>query len=99
MAYQLTEGDTILRLADRATIPAVSGNVDYENYLEWVAEGNSPLPAPKPAPPKPQTPLDKLMAAGLTVADLRALLADDPAPAVESAPADGVQPAGDGGES
>ena len=27
------------------TIPITSGNTDYEEYLEWVAEGNTPEPA------------------------------------------------------
>ena len=26
-------------------IPKDSGNTDYQAYLEWVAEGNEPLPA------------------------------------------------------
>lgn len=26
-------------------IPKVSGNMDYEKYLEWVSAGNTPTPA------------------------------------------------------
>jgi hypothetical protein len=26
-------------------IPFVEGNTDYQAYLKWVAEGNTPLPA------------------------------------------------------
>jgi len=26
-------------------IPMVRGNSDYQEYLEWLAEGNEPLPA------------------------------------------------------
>ena len=51
--YQLTTGDTILRLADNAFIPAAPGNRDYREYLDWLSEGNTPLPAPAPAPPAP----------------------------------------------
>jgi hypothetical protein len=35
----------ILRLADYASIPLSEGNRDYQEYLEWVAEGNTPEPA------------------------------------------------------
>jgi hypothetical protein len=51
--YQLTSGDTILRLADNASIPQAPGNRDYREYLDWLEAGNTPLPAPEPAPPGP----------------------------------------------
>ena len=35
----------IMRIADKATIPFDPDNTDYQKYLEWVAEGNEPLPA------------------------------------------------------
>jgi len=35
----------IIRLSDNAFIPFAEGNVDYQSYLKWVAEGNTPLPA------------------------------------------------------
>jgi hypothetical protein len=53
MTYQLTQGDTILRLADNAFIPPDPGNRDYREYLEWVDAGNTPEPAPAPPPPPP----------------------------------------------
>jgi hypothetical protein len=53
MTYQLTTGNTILRLADNAFIPAAPGNRDYREYLDWLSEGNTPLPTPAPAPPAP----------------------------------------------
>jgi hypothetical protein len=51
MTYQLTNGDTILRLEDGAYIPQAPGNRDFRLYLDWLEEGNTPLPAP--APPAP----------------------------------------------
>ena len=35
----------VRRLSDDAFIPMVEGNRDYQAYLEWVAEGNTPDPA------------------------------------------------------
>ena len=73
MTYQLTQGDTILRLADNAFIPTDPANTDYAAYLEWVEAGNMPEPAPVVEPPAPLTTEQKLEAAGLTVAELKAL--------------------------
>ena len=33
--------DVIRRIADGACIPPNEGNTDYQEYLEWVAEGNT----------------------------------------------------------
>ena len=35
----------ILRLADNTYIPFSPDNTDYQEYLAWVAEGNTPEPA------------------------------------------------------
>ena len=35
----------ILRLSDNANIPFDESNTDYQQYLKWVEEGNTPLPA------------------------------------------------------
>ena len=39
------ETNTIIRLIDNAYIPMDKDNTDYQAYLAWVAEGNTPLPA------------------------------------------------------
>jgi hypothetical protein len=33
----------------RTSIPMVDDNTDYQAYLAWVAEGNTPLPAEEQA--------------------------------------------------
>lgn len=40
MAYKLTNGQIILRLDDGVSIPIDLKNVDYIEYLKWVALGN-----------------------------------------------------------
>ncbi len=37
--------EVIQRLSDNAFIPFDPANTDYQEYLKWVAEGNTPLPA------------------------------------------------------
>lgn len=74
MNYQLTESECILRTTDNAFIPPDPANTDYAAYLQWLSEGNTPLPAPEPEPIQEPTAAEKLAAAGLTVNDLKELL-------------------------
>jgi hypothetical protein len=37
--------DCVERLSDNAFIPFDPANTDYQEYLKWVAAGNTPLPA------------------------------------------------------
>jgi hypothetical protein len=73
MTYQLTQGNCILRIADNAYIPFDPANTDYQAYLAWLAEGNTPEPATEPEPAPVLTTEQKLEAAGLTVAELKEL--------------------------
>ena len=40
----LGEWQTIIRISDGAQIPPDNANTDYQAYLKWLAEGNTPLP-------------------------------------------------------
>jgi hypothetical protein len=37
--------DGVIRATDGACIPFAEGNTDYQAYLKWLDEGNTPLPA------------------------------------------------------
>ncbi len=39
-----TAMETVLRVADGAFIPFDEANRDYQEYLAWLAEGNTPDP-------------------------------------------------------
>lgn len=44
--YKLTTfPNEVMRIVDNALIPFDLANTDYQEYLKWVAEGNTPLPA------------------------------------------------------
>ena len=52
MTYTLTSHpDTVQRDEDGAFIPFDPDNIDYQEYLAWLDEGNTPAPyTPSPAP-------------------------------------------------
>jgi len=74
MTYQLTSDGTVFCSIHNTWIPPDPANTDYAAYLEWVEEGNTPLPAPEPEPVPEPTAAEKLAAAGLTVEELKELL-------------------------
>jgi len=43
----------INRINDNAFIPCDNGNTDYQSYLSWLADGNTPEAADLPPPPPP----------------------------------------------
>jgi hypothetical protein len=53
--YKLTQFPEIQRMVDGAFIPPDPANTDYQQYLEWIAAGNTPDPYVPPPTPIPAT--------------------------------------------
>ena len=45
----LGNSNQVIRISDGACIPFAPDNTDYQAYLKWVADGNTPLPAEEQA--------------------------------------------------
>lgn len=44
--YKLTNNkDIVINLEENFFIPNDEGNIEYQKYLKWISEGNTPLPA------------------------------------------------------
>ena len=76
--YQLTASNSIKLTLDSGSeifLPAENnGTPEWQEYQAWLDAGNTPLPAPEPEPAPVLTTEQKLKAAGLSTADLVALL-------------------------
>lgn len=57
--YSLTAYENTIARSDGAFIPTDPDNRDYQAYLAWVAEGNTPDPYVPPPPPVPQIISDR----------------------------------------
>jgi hypothetical protein len=44
----IKESNIIERLSDNAFIPFDPANTDYQEFVQWCEQGNSPLPADEP---------------------------------------------------
>jgi hypothetical protein len=65
----------IQRDEDGAFIPADPDNVDYQDYLAWLDEGNEPNPPPaNPAPPIEEPPPPDINEVHAQVQDIDARL-------------------------
>ena len=45
LLFNQIEPNCVIRTTDSACIPFDPANTDYQAYLEWLAEGNTPEPA------------------------------------------------------
>jgi hypothetical protein len=56
--YRLTNFPSIIRVNDNGSITSIPFEpacIEYQQYLEWLAEGNTPDPYVPPPPPIPAT--------------------------------------------
>jgi hypothetical protein len=79
--YQLTNGaaptnaQVVIREADNAYIPPDSRNSDFAVYLQWLAAGNTP----DPAPPTPAVPPSSIQIVSTSTPAFNGTYAIDPA--------------------
>ena len=48
LIYGDSKADTVQRIADGLCIPMDESNTDYQEYLKWLDEGNTPESADMP---------------------------------------------------
>jgi hypothetical protein len=75
MTYTLTsEPNMVQRDKDGAFIPFDNDNVDYQDFLAWLKEGNEPKPYQKPTPPIEQPPPPDIQEVNAQVQDIETRL-------------------------
>lgn len=101
MTYTLTNENFVIRDEDGACIPFDMKNSDYRDYLQWVADGNTPNPYVPPPPPVPQQISDRqffqqaAVDGIITQQEALAAVATGTIPAVLQTIVDGIQDADD----
>jgi hypothetical protein len=76
MRNQVHDG-MIVRDEDGAFVPFDPDNVDYQDYLAWLDEGNTPNPPPAiPTPPMEEPPPPDIREVNAQVQDIDARLTD-----------------------
>ena len=49
LSFKNEPPQSVIRTTDGACIPFAPDNTDYQAYLKWLEEGNTPLPAEEQA--------------------------------------------------
>jgi hypothetical protein len=73
MIYKLTRDGIILKINGESIsyIPENPANSDYQDYLQWLAAGNTPEPPdPLPEPVKPRPSIEDRLEAVELIVDL-----------------------------
>ena len=83
--YRLTNSTSVIR-SDGAFIPADPANTDYAAYQQWLAEGNTPVPADPIVPQSVTVRQARLALLGIGLLDdVHAAIAAIPDPAQRKA--------------
>jgi hypothetical protein len=70
--YKLTKSNSVIRLSDNASIPFDEANTDYQEFLAWLAKGNTPTPVDPPTKDELNAPIVAKLAE-LDIKSIRAI--------------------------